>query len=349
MPKIAQKMKVCFCGSGSGGHLKPLVALHLKMKDKCEGSFFLSTPHPFDSSFLREWNINAIFLKYTRISQGNLIYILWKVFYSLIETCFILKKEKPTILIGTGGYGCFPAYLACVLFSIDFYIIEPNSICGKVNKWFQSYAKTIFTHFPSVLGLKNTSNIKRSGVPLVYASVIPQKKDLIVIFGASLGARAINQFMKKYFEAYGGDVENHYIWITGKNDYEEFSYFNQHKNIEVYSFVKDMQIYLQRAKLIIARSGAGCIADVEYFKVPAIFIPYPYHSDRQQYLNTEYLSKIGSCIVWDESSLDSREKNRCNELKQLIRSEGLDDMKDCFESLDSINASDFILNTLKEC
>ncbi|MCJ8344008.1 glycosyltransferase, partial [bacterium] len=264
----SKKLRICYCGSGSGGHLKPLVALYNKTSLQVEHQFFLCSSHPFDQLFVKEWGVSAYFFKYTRISQGNFLFVLWKLFYSICESIQLFRSEKPNLLIGTGGYACFPAYLVCILFSIDFYIIEPNSICGKVNRWFQSYAKAVFTHFSKVDGLKKNTQIVQSGVPLVYDKPKKGVDEKILIFGASLGARSINVFMQKYFEAYGGDDSSEYIWITGKSDFEEFNYFNQHKNIQVLSFVKDMQCHLENAKLVIARSGAGCIADVEYFKIP---------------------------------------------------------------------------------
>lgn len=341
---FSQDLKICFCGSGSGGHLKPLVSLFLNLGPLKKNAFFLCSPHPFDQSFAKEWELPTEFLTYTRISQGSLIFVAWKVLYCLLEVLFLFLRKKPDLVIGTGGYGCFPVYLACIFLSIDFYIIEPNSICGKVNRWFQSYAKKIFTNFCSVRGLKNSENICKTGVPLTYDKPSFQNESLVLIFGASLGAKSINRFVQRYFEAYGADQSNHYVWITGASEYDEYEYFSQHSNIEVYPFIKEMQQYLQRAKLIFSRSGAGCIADVEYFQVPAIFVPYPHHLDKQQYLNAKDLVESGACLLWEESSLVDLEMNRTAQLKSLLGSTELVTMRSRFSKANTENAVETILS-----
>lgn len=337
------EVKICFCGSGSGGHLKPLVSLYLKLGKLKESSFFLCSPHSFDRSFTKEWDVPVEFMAYTRISQGSFLFVLWKILYCLIEVIFLFLRKKPDLIIGTGGYGSFPVYLACILLSIDFYIIEPNSICGKVNRWFQSFSKKIFTSFISVKGLKSSDKIVKSGVPVVYTEPSCEEEAMVLIFGASLGAKGINSFMQKYFEAYGADQSYRYVWITGVDDFDQYKYFSQHSNIEVLSFVKEMQGYLQKAALIISRSGAGCIADVEYFKVPSIFIPYPYHADRQQFLNASDLEKSGACIIWEESSLADMEINRVAELKALLNPKCISSMKSKFSPKKAKNAAEVIL------
>ncbi|MCO4782502.1 MAG: UDP-N-acetylglucosamine--N-acetylmuramyl-(pentapeptide) pyrophosphoryl-undecaprenol N-acetylglucosamine transferase [Candidatus Cloacimonetes bacterium] len=336
-------VKICFCGSGSGGHLKPLVSLYLKLGMLQSKSFFICSPHPFDQSFIQDWDLPTEFLTYTRISQGNVLFVIWKIFYCLIEVLYIFLKKKPDLVIGTGGYGSFPVYLACVLLNIDFYIIEPNSICGKVNRWFQTRAKKIFTNFSNVLGLQALDSICHSGVPLVYEKPCFTQDKLVLIFGASLGAQSINKFMKSYFEAYGADESYSYVWITGASEYEEYKYFQEHGNIEVFPFVKEMQQYLQRASLVISRSGAGCVADVKHFQIPAIFVPYPHHADRQQYLNAQDLNESGACMIWEESSLSDLEYNRASELKKVLNSGALKDMKSRFSQNPQENAVETIL------
>jgi UDP-N-acetylglucosamine:LPS N-acetylglucosamine transferase len=106
---------------------------------------------------------------------------------------------------------------------------------------------------------------------------------------------------------------------------------------------------LQRAKLIVSRSGAGTIADVEYFEVPTIFIPYPHHADKQQYLNAKDLEESGACLVWEESSLNDFDQNRVTELRSFLKSDKLASMKSMFPQKDRERAVEIILKrVLKE-
>ena len=134
-------------------------------------------------------------------------------------------------------------------------------------------------------------------------------------------------------------------WIVGARDYEEFSRYDKLDGVVVEAFCNDMQLAYEDAQLVLCRSGAGTVAEIHAMNLPAVFVPYPGHKDRQQYENCEYLRQAGCCVVWDDHSLS----NKLSSLKDLwSQKSDLEVMSSSYEkfSMNPINACDKVVEEL---
>jgi len=298
--------QICLAGGGTGGHLVPNLALYKAFSSRNLQPYFYIPNNSFDQEFCRLKNVRCKSMSFGKLAKGSRLTVLLKVLVSLLEVGFHFLKERPAKVFGTGGYGAFPIYFWAVILRIPLFILEPNQVCGKVNRWFAPYAKLVFTAAGGVKGLEGVDNLVAAGNPLPYEDTVNLAGEpTLLVFGASQGASAINRFMASWLDSLGGPLSFRVIWITGRGEFEAYRGFADREGIDLYEFYGEMESLYRRSSLLLCRAGAGTISELKTFRVPAILIPYPHHADRQQYLNAEELVRSQACLLVEESELPS--------------------------------------------
>ena len=312
---------ICLCGGGTGGHLVPNLAVYLELESRGWLPYFLIPNNSFDLEFCSQKSLRYKKISYGKLVSGSPLFVAWKILYSILEVGLIFLKDRPGRVLGTGGYGSFPVYTCAVLWRIPLFIIEPNLICGKVNRWFAPYARKVFTSEEGTQGMPRLQNLVRSGNPLPYQFVEPAHEGgCLLVFGASQGASSINRFIDNWLRMLEEDPPVLVAWITGKGEYSKYSSRRIEGKIEVYDYLDDMEFQYRRATLAVTRAGAGTISELKTFRVPAILIPYPHHKDRQQYINAGELIQSGACILKEEKDIELESGN--DFLTPLLRDGG---------------------------
>jgi UDP-N-acetylglucosamine--N-acetylmuramyl-(pentapeptide) pyrophosphoryl-undecaprenol N-acetylglucosamine transferase len=296
--------KVCFCGGGTGGHLVPNFALHLEFSSRGWDSFFLVPNNPFDLEFCRRKSLNYDLFSGSHFYRIRSLRAVLSLLYAVWETFSVFRKKKPKFVIGTGGYGAFPVYLYCLLASVPFYIVEPNLVAGKVNRWFGDFASLQFTCHTEVAGIPASKKVCNLGNPLPYeVPSMNSSGNSLLVFGASQGASSINHFILDFLTRYGADLPVPVTWILGLGRKQELENLKGWQGVTILEYSDDMEELYLKAGLVLARAGAGTVAEIQYFRVPAIFVPFPFHRDRQQYENCSELVEAGACILWEDDQL----------------------------------------------
>ena len=242
--------------------------------------------------------------------------------------------------MSTGGYGSFPGLFWAKVLKIPYVLIEPNKVTGKVNRWFSGGARKIITNYKDVLETESLK-VSRLGVPLILKPKNIKGRTLLA-FGASQGAQSINRLIQKVVE--DGHIRPIH-WIVGAKNFEDFRDYNKLDGVKVEAFCDNMQSAYESAKLVLCRSGAGTVAEIHAMNLPAIFVPFPGHQDKQQYKNCEYLQEEGCCLVWEDDSL----MNKFSDLKEIWSQESkLQEMSSCYDnfSMNPIDACDKVVEEL---
>lgn len=310
-------------GGGTGGHIYPAIAIANELKERYPGSRFLFVGAegrmemekvPQSGYDIKGLNITGI---QRSLSLKNLSFP-FKLISSLIKAGAIVKKFKPNVVIGTGGFASGPTLYMANRKHIPSLIQEQNSYPGITNKLLAKKADKICVAYEGLDKYFPADKIVKTGNPvrqdllqidkkrkeaLAFFNLDPSKKTLVIL-GGSLGARAINQAIEKHMQAIlKSDMQ--LIWQSGKLYYEAFKKHNEAKGVQVFEFIQRMDLLYAAADLLISRAGAGSISELCIVGKPVIFIPSPNVAEDHQTKNAKSVTDLDAAILLMENNIDS--------------------------------------------
>jgi UDP-N-acetylglucosamine--N-acetylmuramyl-(pentapeptide) pyrophosphoryl-undecaprenol N-acetylglucosamine transferase len=318
----AHNMRLVITGGGTGGHLFPGIALAQAMMQSYPGCevLFIGTERKVDKTALADLGFATMTIKSQGLKGKSLAAKIKAILQqpaALFEAARIIRKFKPDLVFGVGGYVTGPVILAARLLGITTCIHEQNSIPGLANKLLGRIADRIFVSLPGsekyFPGAKTivSGNPVRSTIVQAAKQMRQQKKHeplTLLILGGSQGARRLNSLMLEAAEkslVHRTPVPN-IIHQTGEHD----EIFVQEKYAElgikawVQPFFRDMAEIYSLADLVISRAGATTIAELTVFHIPVILVPFPFAADNHQEINGRYLVEAGAGLMFNQSELD---------------------------------------------
>ena len=287
-------MRILLACDRSGGHIFPALSLaEFYSRDRVH--FF--APSIYFKPLLKKKS----FIVYGR--PLNLRNILLEGFFRFFEALFILLKSKPEKIIGFGGRDTFFLILLGKLLFIDTYLYEPNFTFGKANRILSLIVERVYCGFNPDIKFKKA---KKVGIPIrenlqkinreeaCRKIGLKATSPVILCFGGSQGSKFINDVFRKFVDV--SDKDFQIIHITGTKDYCDFLRFYDKidKKVRLYEFCYDMQFAYSCADLVISRCGALSLAEISFYGIAAVFIPYP-GAGRHQYANARYAQLRGAC------------------------------------------------------
>jgi UDP-N-acetylglucosamine--N-acetylmuramyl-(pentapeptide) pyrophosphoryl-undecaprenol N-acetylglucosamine transferase len=223
------------------------------------------------------------------------------------------------VVIGTGGFASGPLLKAASGMGIPTVIQEQNSFPGITNKLLSNKASVICVAYENLEKYFPKNKIKLTGNPvrqdlisidnkkvdaLTYFSLDATKKTLLVL-GGSLGARRINQLIAKELDfIISQNIQ--VIWQCGKLYFEEYSHFNEQKNVKIVSFIDRMDLVYAAADVIVSRAGASSVSELCLVGKPVIFIPSPNVAEDHQTKNANAIVEKKGAILLKEYELDEK-------------------------------------------
>jgi UDP-N-acetylglucosamine--N-acetylmuramyl-(pentapeptide) pyrophosphoryl-undecaprenol N-acetylglucosamine transferase len=223
----------------------------------------------------------------------------------------ILSEFRPDVVIGVGGYASGPAMLAAVLHRVPTLVFEPNFVPGFANRLVAPLVSGAAVHFAETGRYFRRCEV--TGVPVreAFFQIANQNpmdtKPILLVFGGSQGAHAINQVVMDSVPELRQRVPGlHIVHQTGERDYNDAqaAYEKLGDCVEVYRFIDDMPGLFARAELLICRSGASTVAEVTAAGKPAVFVPFPRAADDHQKRNAEALEREGAAMMLEEPKLN---------------------------------------------
>lgn len=251
-----------------------------------------------------------------KLTLKNLAFPL-KLISSLWKANKIIKKFKPDVVIGTGGFASGPTLQMANRKNIPTLVQEQNSYPGITNKLLAKKADKICVAYDGLERFFPREKIVKTGNPvrqdLLEINVSNQDaKDYfklntthktVLVLGGSLGARAINILIESQLNWFReNDVQ--LIWQTGKLYYDEYKKYHK-DNVQVHAFLNKMNFAYAAANIIISRAGAGSISELCIVGKPVIFIPSPNVSEDHQTKNAMAVVSKDAAILCKENDLES--------------------------------------------
>ena len=332
--KMEQKRFV-FTGGGTGGHVYPNIAIYEDLREKYPGSTFLyigtekgaesrivkNIPHPIEFAAVSSKGIPQ------KIKSLKTLIALFYIFSGMVKSFFLLRKFKPDLIIGSGGYVAAPVLLAAALLKLKVFIHEQNAVPGRLNRFIARFAARIGVSFASTANYFPEDKVVFTGYPLrqsiklgneedIKAKYnIPEKNKVVFIFGGSGGAKTINTAVAEMVPMCLTGKDLTIILSTGRGYSKEYKAYDDTirifnevgipAEIEGKLIVKEYfdnidEIY-SIADLVVSRAGAGTIKEITTLGIPSLLIPKIDLPGDHQILNAREVQKAGGAgIVYEE-------------------------------------------------
>jgi UDP-N-acetylglucosamine--N-acetylmuramyl-(pentapeptide) pyrophosphoryl-undecaprenol N-acetylglucosamine transferase len=352
-------MRIIVTGGGTGGHLFPGIALATGMQQRIPGCkiLFIGTSRLLDQQALAGYDFELDSIKCMGLKGMGIRHRIQSVLQlpaALLVAGGIMKRFKPDLVFGVGGYVTGPVLLAARFRGIPLCIHEQNSVPGLANKILSRIVNRIFLSMPCQYSFPERKTIM-AGNPvrreIVEAALKKEtgneKKITILVLGGSQGAYRVNSLVteavEKLINEYGSKVA--VIHQTGRADEEKVR--SRYKQIglksEVSAFFSDMAGLYSKADLVISRAGATTLAELSVMGLPALLIPYPYAADDHQKINALYYQDGGAARMCIENELTGAKL--AGEIRDLLNNRDLlNRMSDNMKSMGKPEATDTIIN-----
>ena len=318
---MKQSVNIILSGGGTGGHIYPAVSIANELKEKYPEAKFLFVGAK-DRMEMEKVPQAGYEIKGLWISgiQRNLtlknVAFPFKLISSLWNAHKIIKKFKPSIVIGTGGFASGPILYIANRKGVKTLIQEQNSYPGITNKLLAKKADKICVAYDGLERFFPAEKIIKTGNPVrqdlliidekrdeavAYFNLETTKKTLVII-GGSLGARAVNNLIEKHIKwLVSNNVQ--VIWQTGKLYYDEFKKYDELEGVQTYAFLNRMDLTYAAADILISRAGASSISELCIVGKPVIFIPSPNVAEDHQTKNALAVVNNNAALLLKESEL----------------------------------------------
>lgn len=308
-------MKLLIAGGGTGGHVFPALAIAREWKSRgAEREVVLvGTQRGIEMKLVPQAGVPLETLRVAGLkgkSGTTLVKNLAMLGSGLADAFGVIKKHKPAVAFGVGGYAAGPMLLATWLRGIPNVIFEPNAVPGFTNKVLARFAKRIATGY-EVSARRWGKKAVVTGCPVrqeffQIASRAPQKPYRLLVTGGSQGALPVNRAFLAAADLLSTRKEElRIVHQTGERDYNDVkaAYERCDFPAEVMPFLENMAERFAWADLIVCRAGAITTAEVAAAGRAAIFIPFGRATDSHQLRNAQEMTNAGAGRVITEPEL----------------------------------------------
>ena len=348
--------RVIISGGGTGGHIYPAVAVANEIRFQFPGAeiLFVGANGKMEMEKVPKEGFEIVGLPVRglqrRLTLKNLL-VPFVLLWSLIKAYSIVKKFKPNVVVGFGGYASAPVLRMAEFIGIKTVLQEQNSYAGLTNKLLAKKSKCICVAYPNMGTYFQKEKIVFTGNPvrgdiislgnksnLLFANynLNPDKKTVLVV-GGSLGARTVNEAIlanAKQLESLGIQV----LCQCGSFYYKEIEErLAQLKtpNIHLREFIYDMDKAYTVADIIVSRAGALSISELCLVGKPTLLVPSPNVAEDHQTKNAMALVKEDAAVMIKDTEISDtlvssltdllQNENKCQSLSQNIKALGKPD------------------------
>jgi len=294
---------------GTGGHIFPGLAVAEALRERGWRVHWLggkgSAMHPSMESQLvppRGFAFESIDFSGVRgKGPATLVFLPMRLLKAFWQSIQVVRRVKPDVVVGLGGYISFPAGMMSVLLGRPLVLHEQNSVAGLVNKVLASVADRVFTAFPGVL--KKAEWIGNPLRPAFTRQPDPAARFAgrtgplrLLVVGGSLGATALNELVPKALALIPAGERPSVIHQSGARQIDALraNYEAAGVQAELTPFIEDTAQAFADADLIVCRAGASTVTEIAAVGAAALFVPFPSAVDDHQTSNAKFLVDQGA-------------------------------------------------------
>lgn len=320
------KHKFIVSGGGTGGHIFPAISIANALKHRFPDAdiLFVGAEGRMEMERVPSAGYPIEGLPVSGFDRKNMlrnVKVLFNLMKSIMKARSIIKKFRPEVVIGVGGYASAPTLRAASAYNIPTLIQEQNSYAGVTNKLLSKKASKIFVAYDNMEKFFPASKIIKTGNPVrqdllkiqnkakeayQFFGFDPTKKTLLIV-GGSLGARTINQSVTAQLKQLT-EANIQVIWQTGKYYFEsalQSADSFKSPSLLVTDFVSRMDYAYSIADLVISRAGASSISELCLLSKPTILVPSPNVAEDHQTQNALALvRKEAALMIKDREAIN---------------------------------------------
>lgn len=361
--------KVILSGGGTGGHFYPAVSVAEALKRKWGEQvevLFVGAEGKMEMEKIPALGYNIVGLPIAgiqrRLTLKNLSLPI-KALRSVCKARKVIRSFEADIVVGFGGYASAPVMWTAQRMGIPTIMQEQNSYAGKANKFLSKRAKQICVAYDKMEQFFPAEKIVMTGNPLrgsfsakssksdealAYYGFDREKPTLLIV-GGSLGTRTLNEMMKAWILTLQGEAPIQVIWQTGKFYEQEMKAFlaeHPTKNIFQCAFIERMDYAYEVADLVVSRSGACTISELQLVGKPTIFVPSPNVAEDHQTKNAMALVEKDAAMMVKDSEAVERAMKVATEL--LFDKERLERLRTNILALGIADSADRVVNEIEK-
>ena len=367
-------MRVLLTGGGTAGHINPALAIAeiIRREDPEAVIEFAGIRTGKEADLVPREGYRLHFVESMGIKRSlspSNIKALWMALTSPYakETVRITKDFSPDIVIGTGGYACWPIMAAAVRMGIPTALHESNASPGLAVRRLQRRVGRVWINFDRTReSLHPKARVLRVGNPLrqdfgrlsreeARAQLgIGEEEIFVLSFGGSLGAEDLNRAALRMMRDFSAKhTRIRHLHAAGKRDVQAVQKLfceyglDRVSRCRLVDYIYDMPLQMAAADLVISRAGAMTLSELAGMQKPCILVPSPYVTANHQYVNAKTLADAGAAVLVEESTLVEDRLTQEAE-KLLSSSSSMQSMGECIGRFADVDTAALILADIRE-
>jgi UDP-N-acetylglucosamine--N-acetylmuramyl-(pentapeptide) pyrophosphoryl-undecaprenol N-acetylglucosamine transferase len=325
---LSKALRVLIAGGGTGGHVIPALAIARALRDQHGAEVrMVGTARGLETKLVPEAGFKLELVHVGQLKNVSLATRVRTAFdlpRGILRCISMLREFRPHVVIGVGGYASGPAMLAAFLLRIPMMAYEPNAAPGLANRLIGKHVDAAAVNFAQTQRFFRNAEV--TGVPVREAFFsLPERvndgSQHLLVFGGSLGARALNEAMPRVASALLTALPRLTILHQAGAKHVEATLAAyeasgaDRSRWEVRAFLDDMPARFAGADLILCRSGSS-VAELAAAGKPSLLVPFPFAADDHQHKNALIFAQAGAAVLVPEAELTDDRLTR--ELTSLL-------------------------------
>ena len=315
MPK--KNKNIFLVAGGTGGHLFPAIAV--AQRDKTKNFIFVTDKRV--EKILKKNKVKYFVVSSSKFNKNifKLILGVFKILYGTIQSVLLIKKYRPALVVGFGGYTSIPTILAAKIFNIQTLIHEQNAVMGKTNRLLSKISNKTAISFSATKYAKRDAIFTGVPIRVFKKKKIKKDKKRVLVIGGSQGAKIFSQILPKVLIGIKEEYLKNLMIVqqSRKEDkiFLESTYNRLNVKFTVKEFFDDVQNEIYNSDIVIARCGASTLAEIEYCRKFSFLFPLPTAMDDHQLENAKQFKKRNDCQIFNQNNIPY------SKLRELLKSQ----------------------------
>ncbi|CAB5651893.1 MULTISPECIES: undecaprenyldiphospho-muramoylpentapeptide beta-N-acetylglucosaminyltransferase [Comamonas] len=312
---MQEKVALVMAG-GTGGHIFPGLAVAHALREQGWRVHWLGAPGSMEERLVPPQGFLLETIDFAGVRGKGLLTLALlplRLLKAFAQALSVVRRVKPDVVIGLGGYISFPGGMMAVLAGKPLILHEQNSVAGMANKVLASVADKVFAAFPNAL-----PKAQWVGNPLRQAFLQqPEPAERfagrsgplkVLVVGGSLGAKALNDIVPQAVALLPVEARPQVVHQSGAKQIDALraNYAAAGVQAELTPFIEDTAQAFADADLVICRAGASTVTELAAVGVAAIYVPFPHAVDDHQTTNAHFMVDAGGGWLMPQPALNAQ-------------------------------------------